>query len=134
MCLSFNLFDIICLHQDNLLNAISQRNIALKQCVFLYLNDGWKIFLNTTGLPEKLKGLRFAIPYKQVDAAFALGIVRQTYSHYENGNRTPDSEMLYKIEAFYNISVNDLIQHMVMLDLDVYHDFPQPTESGVDPV
>lgn len=81
-------------------------------------------------LPEKLKELRLAHAYKQVDVASALGIVRQSYSHYERGDRTPDSEMLYKIAAFYNISVNDLMQHAVSLDPDIYYDSPPPAESG----
>ncbi len=83
-----------------------------------------------TTLPEKLKELRLAHSYKQVDVASAIGVVRQTYSHYERGDRTPDSDMLYKIAAFYNISVNDLMRHTVELDPDIYYDALPPTESG----
>ena len=90
------------------------------------------ISLKTTALPEKLKELRLAHSYKQVDVASAIGVVRQTYSHYEKGDRTPDSEMLYKIAAFYNISVNDLMKHAVRLDPDIYYDSPAPSESGAD--
>lgn len=86
--------------------------------------------MKNTALPQKLKDLRLAHSYKQVDVASALGIVRQTYSHYENGDRTPDSEMLYKIAAFYNISVNDLMKHTVTLDPDIYYDALPPSESG----
>lgn len=86
--------------------------------------------MKNTNLPQKLKELRLAHSYKQVDVASVLGIVRQTYSHYEKGDRTPDSEMLYKIAAFYNISVNDLMQHTVKLDPDLYYGSPPPAESG----
>lgn len=79
-------------------------------------------------LSNKLKDLRLAHGYKQVDIASSLGIVRQTYSHYENGDRIPDSEMLYKIAAFYNITINDLMKHTVALDPDVYYETTQPTE------
>ncbi len=85
----------------------------------------------TKGLPEKLKELRLAHSYKQVDVASALGVVRQTYSHYERRDRTPDSKMLYKIAAFYNISVNDLLKYTVSLDPELYYyDAPPPSEAG----
>ncbi len=88
--------------------------------------------MKTSDLPEKLRELRLAHSYKQVDVASALGVVRQTYSHYERGDRTPDSDTLYKIAAFYNISVNDLLQYTVALDPDMYYDSPPPSESGAD--
>ena len=85
---------------------------------------------NNIKLSNKLKELRIAHNYKQVDVAAALGVVRQTYSHYENGERTPDSEMLYKIASFYNISINDLLRYTVKLDPDIYYDAIPPSESG----
>ena len=86
--------------------------------------------MNHTGLPEKLKELREAHGYKQVDVASAIGVARQTYSNYENGSRTPNPEMLYKIAAFYNISVNDLLRGTVALDPEIYYEAPPPSESG----
>ena len=41
-------------------------------------------------LAAKLKELRKVYGYRQDDVAAALGCVRQTYSHYETGKRTPD--------------------------------------------
>jgi len=73
-------------------------------------------------LATKLKELRKARNYTQVDVAAALGIVRQTYSHYETGNRTPDSEMMYKLAAFYQIDVNDLMQLVAPLDEGTFPD------------
>lgn len=43
-------------------------------------------------LAAKLKEIRKVYGYRQDDAAAALGCVRQTYSHYETGKRTPDRE------------------------------------------
>ena len=48
-------------------------------------------------LPQKLKELRKVNNYTQDYVAAVLGIVRQTYSHYETGRRTPDAEALYKL-------------------------------------
>ena len=60
-------------------------------------------------LPQKLKELRKVNNYTQDYVAAVLGIVRQTYSHYETGRRTPDAEALYKLAGLYNISIDDLM-------------------------
>ena len=65
-------------------------------------------------LPAKLKELRKANGYTQDYVASYLGIVRQTYSHYETGRRTPNYDTIYKLAALYNISVDDLIQFIVI--------------------
>lgn len=61
-------------------------------------------------LPDKLKELRSVHGYTQDYVAAALGVVRQTYSHYEAGRRTPSPDILYKLAGLYNISVDDLMQ------------------------
>ena len=81
-------------------------------------------------LAKKLKELRKAHSYTQDDVAAALGVVRQTYSHYETGARTPNTEALYKLAGLYNISVEDLIQLTMYVDRDVHFDAPAPTQSG----
>lgn len=83
-------------------------------------------------LPEKLKELRKAHGYTQDYVAAALGIVRQTYSHYEAGRRTPGPDTLYKLAGIYGISVDDLMQLTVELDPNVYYDAPGLTQSGED--
>lgn len=81
-------------------------------------------------LAKKLKELRKAHSYTQDYVAAVLGIVRQTYSHYETGQRTPNTEVLYKLAGLYNISVDDLIQITLVLDRDLQYDAPNTTESG----
>ena len=83
-------------------------------------------------LPSKLKELRKAHGYTQDDVASLLGIVRQTYSHYETGKRTPSPESLFKLAGFYNISVDDLMQLTVDIDRNIYYDAPLPTQSSED--
>lgn len=83
-------------------------------------------------LAKKLKELRTAHGYKQEDIASVLGIVRQTYSHYETGKRSPDSATLYKLAGFYNISIEDLLHLTISLDRNVYYDAPNPTPSSAD--
>lgn len=81
-------------------------------------------------LANKLRELRKAHSYTQDYVAAALGIVRQTYSHYETGQRTPSTETLYKLAGLYNISVDDLIQISLIVDRNVHYDAPAPTRSG----
>lgn len=81
-------------------------------------------------LPRKLKELRKAHSYTQDDVAAVLGVVRQTYSHYETGSRTPNTETLYKLASLYNISVDDLIQLTMYLDRDIHFEAPQPSKSS----
>lgn len=88
--------------------------------------------MKSTLLSKRLKELRKVNNYTQDYVASALGVVRQTYSHYETGKRTPNSETLYKLAGLYGISVNDLIQLTLVLDRDVYYDAPGPTQSSDD--
>ena len=53
-------------------------------------------------LAQKLKELRKVNNYTQDYVAEVLGVVRQTYSHYETGKRTPDTNALYKLAGLYN--------------------------------
>lgn len=78
-------------------------------------------------LALKMKELRTAHNYTQYDVAAMLGVARQTYANYEAGRRTPDSEALYKLSGFYNISVDDLMHLAVSLDKDTYFDAPSPS-------
>lgn len=83
-------------------------------------------------LPTKLKELRKVYGFTQDYVASALGIARQTYSHYETGKRTPSSEALFKLAGLYDISVDDLMQLTIELDRNIYYDAPAPTQSSED--
>ena len=80
-------------------------------------------------LPAKLKELRKAHGYTQDYVAAALGVVRQTYSHYESGRRTPNPGTLYKLAGIYGISVDDLMQLSLEIDRNIYYDAPAPTHD-----
>jgi len=81
-------------------------------------------------IPEKLKELRKANGYTQDYVASYLGIVRQTYSHYETGKRTPNYDTIYKLAGLYNISVDDLIQLTVISEeLEEYSYFIQAPKN-----
>lgn len=82
-------------------------------------------------LADRLRELRKVNGYTQDYVASFLGIVRQTYSHYETGQRTPNSETLYKLSGLYNISVEDLIQLTIQLDKEFYYDVPAPSQSSI---
>ena len=81
-------------------------------------------------LPSRLKDLRKAHGYTQDYVAEFLGLVRQTYSHYETGKRTPSPEILFKLAGLYSISVDDLMQLTIHIDRNIYFDAPSPTQSS----
>lgn len=88
--------------------------------------------MNKTDLATKLQALRKAYGYTQEYVASSIGTVRQTYSHYETGKRTPNSETLFKLAGLYNVSVEDLMQLAMNVDRNIYYDAPAPTQSSDD--
>ena len=86
--------------------------------------------MKNTLLPTKLKELRKAHSYTQDYVAVVLGIVRQSYSHYETGKRTPNPEMLYKLAVLYGISIDDLMHSTIELDKNIFYESPKQTESS----
>lgn len=83
-------------------------------------------------LPQKLKELRKVNNYTQDYVAEVLGVVRQTYSHYETGKRTPDAAALYKLAGLYNISIDDLLHLTVDINRDISYDAPIPSQTSTD--
>lgn len=82
-------------------------------------------------LADKLRELRKAHGYKQADIAAVLDIVQQTYSHYETGRNTPDTDTLYKLASFYNIRLDDLMRlSMDESDLAAVYEIPPMTKSA----
>ena len=84
----------------------------------------------TPMLSAKLKELRKVYGYTQDYVASALGIARQTYSHYESGRRSPSSDVLFKLAGIYNVSVDDLMQLTLDIDRNIYYDAPAPSQSS----
>lgn len=60
-------------------------------------------------LSRRIRALREQYGYNQKYASEKLRISPQAYSHYENGRRTPDIEMLYKLSRFYHVSMEFLL-------------------------
>lgn len=88
--------------------------------------------MNNQLLSTKIKELRKIHGHTQDYVASAIGVVRQTYSHYETGKRTPSSEILFKLAGLYNISIDDLMQLTMDIDRNIYYDAPAPTQSSED--
>lgn len=59
---------------------------------------------------EYLKNLRVSKGVSQQIVADYLGITRQAYSNYENGNRTPDYEILLKLGEFFDVTVDEILR------------------------
>ena len=85
-----------------------------------------------TLLSQRLKELRKLHNYTQDYVASMLGVVRQTYSHYETGKRTPNSETLYKLSGLYNVPIDDFMHLTIELDKNIYYDAPAPSSSSIE--
>ena len=64
-------------------------------------------------LGENIKNLRKSKGFSQEELATKLSVVRQTVSKWENGLSVPDSEMLVKIAAEFEVSTNILLGESV---------------------
>lgn len=61
---------------------------------------------------DKLIGLRKIRKekgYNQLKVAMDLNISREALSHYENGKRNPDIQTLKMLSAYFNVSIDYLI-------------------------
>ena len=56
-----------------------------------------------------LKLIRKQKKYNQLKVAMDLSISREALSHYENGKRSPDIDMLVKLSQYFNVSIDFLI-------------------------
>ena len=56
-----------------------------------------------------LKLIRKQRKVNQLKVATDLNISREALSHYENGKRSPDINMLRKLSEYFNVSIDFLI-------------------------
>ncbi len=57
-----------------------------------------------------LKEIRKKKGYSQLKVAFDLNISREALSHYENGKRSPDIQMLCRMSDYFKVSIDYLIR------------------------
>lgn len=56
-----------------------------------------------------LKRIRKQKNYSQLKVSMDLSISREALSHYENGKRSPDIEMLRTMSRYFDVSIDFLI-------------------------
>ncbi len=56
-----------------------------------------------------LKIIRKQKKYSQLKVAMDLSISREALSHYENGKRSPDLQMLRILSEYFNVSIDFLV-------------------------
>lgn len=56
-----------------------------------------------------LKIIRKQKKYSQLKVAMDLNISREALSYYENGKRNPDLQLLRTLSAYFNVSIDFLI-------------------------
>lgn len=61
------------------------------------------------GMLNRLKELRKSRGYTQVALQIQTGIEQALLSKFENGERVPPTETLYRLAEFYNVSIDYLL-------------------------
>lgn len=56
-----------------------------------------------------IRELRIKRGLSQLELAKQLNVAQNTVSQWENGTREPDAEMLRKLSAFFNVSIDYLL-------------------------
>ena len=70
-------------------------------------------------LNEKIKALRLAGNYSQVEIAEKLSVTKQTISNWENNNIQPSVDMLVKIADLFGVSTDYLLGREIVPRIDV---------------
>ena len=61
------------------------------------------------GMLNRLKELRKSRGYTQVVLQMQTGIEQALLSKFENGERVPPTETLYRLAEFYNVSIDYIL-------------------------
>lgn len=85
--------------------------------------------VSTKRLGAELKRLRLAHGYKQVNVAVAVDITQPSYSHFESGKAKPSMGTLYKLAAYYSLTIDDILKRCIDLDNEIFFN-PQETDKN----
>ncbi|MBQ7794929.1 MAG: helix-turn-helix transcriptional regulator [Clostridia bacterium] len=70
-------------------------------------------------ISERIKELRLAMNYSQVELASKLSVTKQTVSNWENDNIQPSIDVLIKLSNFFGVSTDYLLGRDDIPRLDV---------------
>ena len=73
--------------------------------------------MDNAALSTTLKYYRKKAGLTQEQISKTLGITRSSYAYYENGKSEPKIEVLQKIAALYNISLETLVNGEINIDI-----------------
>ena len=87
-------------------------------------------------LGESLKKMRKQYKMTQEDIAKLLGISRSGYTYYETGKTVPSVEVLQKLSAIYNTTIDVIVGNPVRGNNDsrYYSDILSVSEGNSDPL
>lgn len=69
-------------------------------------------------LNERIKTLRLAKGFSQVDLAVMLNVSKQSVSNWENDNIQPSIDMLIRLADIFNVSTDYLLGRDIRRNLD----------------
>lgn len=83
-------------------------------------------------LGEELKKLRIAHGYKQVDVAIVTNMTQPSYSLLELGKSKASIEALYRLAAYYGLTVDDIIKKCIVLDDEIFFNSQEPDYDKIE--
>lgn len=132
-----NLFNIVIIYNNHITNLkkmsiiIKNSNKSVnkldKALLVLYYVDKENAIggreMGHASLSTTLKYFRKKAGLTQEQISKTLGVTRSSYAYYENGKSEPKLEVLQKIAALYNISLETLINGDINIDVCQDTDF-----------
>ena len=87
-------------------------------------------------LAESLKKIRKQYKMTQEDVAKLLGISRSGYTYYETGKTVPSVEVLQKLSAIYNTTIDVIVGNPLRPNTDsrYFSDILSVSEGNADPL
>ena len=87
-------------------------------------------------LAESLKKIRKQYKMTQEDVAKLLGISRSGYTYYETGKTVPSVEVLQKLSAIYNTTIDVIVGNPIRPNTDsrYFSDILSVSEGNADPL
>ena len=87
-------------------------------------------------LAESLKKIRKQYKMTQEDIAKLLGISRSGYTYYETGKTVPSVEVLQKLSAIYNTTIDVIVGNPIRENTDrrYYDNILSVSEGNADPL
>ena len=83
-------------------------------------------------LGEELRKLRLIHHYTQFDLAIIVNKSQSSYSLFECGKQKPAIDELYRLAAYYGLTVDDILRKCIDLDNEIFFNSLEPDYDKIE--